>query len=187
MLMTEQSGEHELTVTSYPQRHFIKSLSLGKSRKGSFWMTAADHVRDGSAWVKEADRALPKAISRGLLRQADYLIAQDDDVFGEGEGGGAWLSRSAGSGMHLGERYVKFREKLDVQVQSVERHIYCTDTRHTTIVLLGVQLTMKARLSGIWNTGRSRNEGRGLIVPSTRAWTDSEAKAAQPQTEAVPA
>lgn len=174
--MSSRSGEHDANFLPFERRFYIHNLGLGKVSADTFWMRAAKAVQEGSTWLREADRKLSQAVSRGLLHQALYLIDQGDDL----EGSMAALLSYARSGERtLSQVLLEWQAALDVRIAAVASHTYDRlDEHRTRLILKGVELTMRADLTGPWLVGRMKIEGEGLIRPSTRAWASDQKEVA---------
>ncbi len=177
--MVSRGGKHEANFLPFDRRFFIHNLAVGNQRSSSFWARAATAVRGGSSWMVEADRKIPFAISRGLLRQAVYLAREGDDL--EGNVGpllAKSLVKDQDNGQSWKETGAEFGRLLNVKLHSVETHTFAKlDEHRTRLVLKNVEFTMRGDFSGPWYVGRLKIQGQGLILPSSRPWA-AEAVAA---------
>lgn len=174
--MFPRSGEHEASFLPFARHYAIPMLVLGKSTKDNFWIKALRAVEAGSSWKAEADRKLPNAIGRSLMRQAVGLINDGDDIEGNM---GAFLAASIAGEKHWHETGTEFGQRLDIKIDSVGGHTLVKDADIAYRVgLRNVQFTMRASLDGLWYLGRQKIEGRGLMVPATGMWSRQQQDAA---------
>lgn len=169
-------GEHKAEFLPFEKPYFINRLTLGKFTRDSFWFTAMKAVENGSSWLKEADRKLPLAISRGLMRQSVGILNEGDDLEGNIE---PFLTPAISGTRPWLDTGREFGQRLGVKVKSVGAH---TMARHGDVamrlVLKNVELTMRCDITGAWFVGRQKIEGSGLIRPATGAWTQQKEAAA---------
>lgn len=166
--ISSRGGEHEANFLPFARRYFISNLAVGNQKSSSFWARAATAVRNGSSWTKEADRKIPLAISRGLLRQAVLLAREGDDM----EGNVApLLAKSLIDAVHWKETGHEFGKRLNVQIHSVGGHTFAKlDENRTRLVLKHIEFSMNGQFDGPWYVGRLKIEGQGLLVPAAREW-----------------
>jgi len=166
--MSSRGGEHEANFLPFSRRHFVSNLAVGNQKSNSFWARAATAVRNGSTWMQEADRKIPLAISRGLLRQAVLLAREGDDLDGNVA---PLLAQSMVDGIHWKTTGQEFGKRLNVKVHSVGGHTFVKlDANRTRLVLKNIEFTMHGQFDGPWYVGRLKIEGQGLIVPAAREW-----------------
>jgi len=173
--MSNRGGEHEANFLPFARRYFISNLAVGNQKSSSFWARAATAVRNGSNWAQEADRKIPMAISRGLLRQAVLLAREGDDMEGNV---GQLLAKSLVDGVHWKETGNEFGKRLNVQIHSVGGHTYAKlDENRTRLVLKNIEFSMNGQFEGPWYVGRLKIEGQGLLVPAARQWVQQASAA----------
>lgn len=163
-----REGEHTANFIPVTQRFYIANLAVGKSKADTFWVRAADAVKTGSSWMAEADRKIQHAISRGLMRQAVFLVRQGDDLDGNVE---QLLAQSESDGKHWRDTGHTFGERLKVKLLGVGGHTFASLGEHRghRLVLRGVEFTMQGDFHGPWYVGRLKIESQGLIIPSNKS------------------
>ena len=166
--MHHRSGEHTASFTPFARPYFLKSLTLGKTHPQSFWYQAAKAVDEGSTWLKEADRKLPRTIGRGLMRQSRLLIDDGDDLEGNIS---SLLAPSIAGERHWNETGTEFGQRLKVQVHAVGGHTFVrVGERGLRLTLKKLEFSMCGEFTGPWFIGRQKNEAGCQLTPASGAW-----------------